>query len=180
MSRISSDQNQWGAGDLNGTPSSIKTNESTHIKRYGPLGVAGVSGVVNNHGGRHEVVFELTGDEILTENGVPVALALPVNIPANALVTEATVIVHEPFGAASVVTIDMARQNAPGAGITPGNIVPGELIDVQGVTDVVVLGTGVETFELGGTMTIDFTSLTPQPASKAGGRAEVIIQYIAL
>ena len=69
MSRITIDHNKWGQGDLNGNPSSVKTN-GTSIKRFGPLGAAGSAGHVKNHGGEHEVVFELdNGRAVLKKKG---------------------------------------------------------------------------------------------------------------
>ncbi len=185
MSRVASNYNQWGTGDLNGPVSADNKVNGLQIKRYGPLGKAGVGGVVKNHGGVHEVVYELSGDGILVENGINVSEAHGVEIPPMARVTGVTIVNHEGFATGSVVQIDMASQAVAGTGDRIKNsIVDGELVDETTVGNnegvLTVTAASLLTFEKGGFMTLDYNNLAHNGLSPQGGTVEVIVAYVAL
>ena len=180
MSRVTSDQNQWGAGDLNGVPSSVKTNETSHTKRYGPLGIAGVAGAVKTYGSEHRVVYELSGDEILAEDGTPLTEALRVELPKDILVTGIDVTVHAGFAVGATVDIDMFSQAVAGTGdavkLALANGVDLAVAGYSAVTPTAT-GAGLQTFEKGGALVIDFTGAVAHATNEAGGVAEVVVSY---
>ena len=166
MSRITKDQNQWGAGDLNGTPSSVKTNEGDHVKRYGPLGLGGVGGVTNNNGLTHDVVYELTGKEIQEEDGVINAAAYLIKIPRVAEIVSMRAIINQPFDTGSVVTVDLdgvAVNTAPQA------------VDVVGTFSVAINES--KTAENTGDLTVDLSGLVANLGVAYRGNAEIVVTY---
>ncbi len=175
MSRITTDQNQWGSGDLNGAPSSSKTN-GEHIKRYGPLGIAGVSGVVRKNGSEHEIIFELSGQEVLTENGVNATRVLRVELPdAVGRVDSAIVKVQEAFAATSAGIVMLTSQPTVGVpNFADTVLVAAADLTVVGINDA-TLGLLVDVFERGGSMFFDFTNVIA-----GAGKAEIIIKYTSL
>ncbi len=185
MSRVQNNTNQWGTGDLNGPVSNSNKVNGLQVKRYGPLGKAGVGGVVKNYGGEHEVVYELTGDGILTEDGVPVSEAHGIEIPAMARVTGITIVNHEGFATGSVVQVDMASQAVAGTGLRVKNsILAGETVDETTVGNfegvLTVTAASLITYELGGFMTLDYNNLAHNGLTPDGGSVEVIVAYSAL
>ena len=183
MSRVTQDQNQWGAGDLNGAPSSVKTNESTHIKRYGALGVGGIGGAVLSYGSEHRAVFELTGDEILAEGGTPLTEAMKIPLPKDALITGVDITVHVPFGATSAIDIDMFSQAVAGTG-DPAKLALADGLDLvtagYAIGSLTATGAGLQTFEKGGSLVVDFTAAVAHATNTSGGVAEVVVSYRAL
>ncbi len=175
MSRIASNYNQWGSGDLNGAPSSAKTN-GEQIKRYGPLGIGGIGGVVRMSGSEHEIVFELSGDEVLTENGVKATKVMRVELPdAVGRVESAVIKVQEAFIATSAGVVNLTAQAAAGdVPFVDSVLIASVPLDVVGITDL-TLGLVVDVFEDGGSMFWDFTGVIAGP-----GKAEVIIKYTSL
>jgi len=184
MSRIARNINNWGTGDLNGAPSSQKTNGS-QIKRYGPLGIAGVQGVVRKNGKEHEYVFELSGQEVLTENGVPATGVLfnELTDGVGLLLNDITVVVHEAFAVGDVANVGLSAQPVAG-GVFSDNLVAAVPLDAVGVVKLATLIAGpysvdadgnIQVFEEGGSLFFNFDGMT------AGvGKAEVIMNYISL
>jgi len=166
MSRITKDQNQWGAGDLNGVPSSVKTNEGDHVKRYGPLGLGGLGGVTNNNGKTHDVVFELSGNEIQTEDGVINTEAFKVEVPAFSEIVSCRAIVSHAFDATSVAEVQLDGVDVMSA---PQDVA------VVGTFDV-PLGAGVKTGASGGSLTVDLSALLAS-GNPFGGFAEIVVSY---
>ena len=166
MSRITKDQNQWGAGDLNGAPSSVKTNEGDHVKRYGPLGLGGLGGVTNNNGKTHDVVFEVSGNEIQAEDGVINVEAYKIEVPALAEIVSCRAIVNHAFAATSEVSIQLDGVDVMAA---PQDVA------VVGTFDV-PLGAGVKTGVNGGSLTVDLSALLASD-SPYSGFAEIVVSY---
>jgi hypothetical protein len=177
MSRYTKDQNKWGAGNLNGTPSATKSN-GEHGKRYGALGIGGVGGVVRKNGSEHEIIYELSGQEVLTENGAPAAGVLRVELPDSVgLIESATIKVQEGFAATSAIMASVTAQANAGDGafvVTPMFTAAAPL-DAVGIFDVpLAIGVG-PVYEEGGSMTVDFAGVIA-----GAGKAELIIKYTSL
>ena len=165
MSRITKDQNQWGAGDLNGLPSSDKTNNGDHVKRYGPLGLGGVGGVTNNNGLTHDVVFELSGKEIQAEDGVINTRAYSVEIPRVSEIVSMRAIVNHGFAVGSVADVylnDTVVNTAPQA------------VDVIGTFNVPIDES--KTADEGATLSVDLSGLVESDAAY-GGHVELVVTY---
>ncbi len=175
MSRYAKDQNQWGAGDLNGAPSSVKTN-GEQGKRFGPLGIGGVGGVVRKNGSEHEIIYELSGQEVLTEGGIPSTEVMRVELPdAVGRVESAIIKVKEAFALGDGAIVNLHAQATAGAPtFTKTVLIADAPLDSVGIADV-TLGIVVDVFEQGGSMTFDFTDM-----SSGAGKAELIIKYTSL
>jgi hypothetical protein len=177
MSRIVKNYNGWGSGDLNGTPSSDKTN-GEQLKRFGPLGLAGVGGVVRKNGSEHEIVYELSGSEVLTENGVNAVGVLRVELPDTVGRVESAIIkVSEAFTALSTIAVDLTSQAAAGGGFATTSLIAAADLAAVGIFDatLTIIPADLLVFEGGGSMTVDFTNTIAGP-----GKAELIIKYTSL
>ena len=165
MSRITKDQNQCGAGDLNGAPSSVKTNEGDHVKRYGPLGLGGVGGVTNNNGLTHDVVFELSGKEIQAEDGVINTRAYSVEIPRVAEIVSMRAVVNHGFAAGSVVDVYLDESVV--------NSAP-QPVEVIGTFNVPIAVS--KTADVGAQLTVDLSGLVASDAAFKG-HCELVVTY---
>ena len=165
MSRITKDQNQWGAGDLNGVPSSVKTNERDHVKRYGPLGLGGVGGVTNNNGLTHDVVFELSGKEIQAEDSVINTRAYSVEIPRVSEIVSMRAIVNHGFAAGSVVDVYLDESVV--------NSAP-QPVEVIGTFNVPIAVS--KTADVGAQLTVDLSGLVASDAAFKG-HCELVVTY---
>lgn len=152
----------------------FEKNADGLVKHYGPRSVnTGIPAKPHVNSMEQQIVVDLVGAD-LKDSAVPVELAMGAAVPANSLITKATLIVQEAFVGATA-TLDVGTYSKAGTAIDADGLVAAAAV-ASLTADTDIAGAGAQ---IGAVVTADcYIAATYNTAAFTAGTARLVVTYI--